>query len=188
MNLQTKMPTTADEFLRWEGGREDLKYELVEGRVESRPRGETRAHNHVVSGLVFAISSQLDRWEFDVGGPGFCVLTSAGVRRPDVLVDRRMPETRGSDLAARHPTIIVEVLSPSSRERDLLEKVADYLPVPTLLHYAVFAQDEPKVWLWSRSATGGWSNPIEADGVNSSVELTRLGIIIQLAPLFGWSA
>ena len=32
MNLQTKMPTTADEFLRWNEGREG-KREFVRGRV-----------------------------------------------------------------------------------------------------------------------------------------------------------
>ena len=30
MNLQTNMPTTADELLRWEGGREDRKHKFAD--------------------------------------------------------------------------------------------------------------------------------------------------------------
>jgi Uma2 family endonuclease len=174
MHVQINIPTTADEFLNWDGGREDCKYEFVDGKLIERPRGETRAHARLASRLLFLFTSGLDGGNFDVVVGGFCLSTPRGVRRPDVLVDRRTPETTG-----------MEVMSSQSRQRDLTEKVAEYLALPTLAYYAVFSQEEPRLWLWTRLVGGASWRESAMAGLNEKVSLARLGVTVDLSDLYG---
>ena len=60
MNLQQKMPTTADEFLRWNEGREG-KREFVRGRVVEMMINVTRNHVDIAANLYAGAGQQLDR-------------------------------------------------------------------------------------------------------------------------------
>ena len=55
---------------------------------------------------------------------------------------------------ATAPALIAEVLSPLTADIDLGDKAAEYLQLPSLSAYLVFAQREPKAWVWSRGAGG----------------------------------
>jgi Uma2 family endonuclease len=65
--------------------------------------------------------------EAQLGGealPGLGVLTSIGVRVPDVIWQI---DEQDSDPATPAPTICVEVLSPDNTRREIAEKTAAYL-------------------------------------------------------------
>ena len=100
MNLQQKMPTTADEFLRWNEGREG-KREFVRGRVVEMMINVTRNHWRLANRLERQIAAQLGDEHYDVG------TTDYGVRTPDGI---RFPGGDGADLmrgrdGARRPLI-----------------------------------------------------------------------------------
>jgi Uma2 family endonuclease len=181
MNLQTKMPTTADEFLRWNEGREG-KREFVRGRVVEMMVGVSKHHFAVVGRLLYQLMRQLGLKEYAIGSAEFGVRTDEGVRYPDVLVDRLIGA--GSELAAKEPLLIAEVLSRSSYSRDFGEKVSDYATVPSLLYYVILSQDEPRLWLWSRALDGGWSGPSLIAGQGETVELSRLEIFIDVGEIY----
>jgi Uma2 family endonuclease len=181
MNLQTKMPTTADEFLRWNEGREG-KREFVRGRVVEMMVGVSKHHFAVVGRLLYQLMRQLGLKEYAIGSAEFGVRTDEGVRYPDVLVDRLIGA--GSELAAKEPLLVAEVLSPSSYSRDFGEKVSDYATVPSLLYYVILSQDEPRLWLWSRALDGGWSGPSLIAGQGETVELSRLEIFIDVGEIY----
>ncbi len=182
MNPQTKMPTTADEFLRWNEGREG-KREFVRGRVVEMMINVTRNHARVATNIILALGKRLDLTFFDIGSADFGVRTPEGVRYPDVYVDRRGPDTRGSDLATIEPVFLAEILSESSLARDFVEKLADYAGLPSLFHYAILSQKEPRVWLWTRSADA-WTGPLEVVGANEPLRLTGLHVEVHLAELY----
>ena len=73
MNLQTKLPTTADDFLRWNEGREG-KREFVRGRVVEMMINVTRNHARLAAKLVILIGRRLDLSMF----VGLGVLGAAG--------------------------------------------------------------------------------------------------------------
>ena len=183
MNIQSKLPTTPEEFLRWNEGREG-KREFVRGKVvELMMINTTRSHVRIATNLVVALRHHLPL-EYDVGSADFGVRTPSGIRYPDAFVDRVGPRTTGEDLATVEPLLVAEILSPSSYTRDFGEKLADYTGVASLVHYLILAQDEPRIWLWSRPAGERWTGPLLAAGVEESVGLPELGIALDLASVY----
>ena len=74
------------------------------------------------------------------------------LRYPDIVVDR----TGGAagDYVATAPVLLAEVLSPTTAEIDLGDKAAEYLRLPSLLAYLVFAQSGHKAYVWTRGPDG----------------------------------
>ena len=180
MNLQQKMPTTADEFLRWNEGREG-KREFVRGRVVEMMINVTRNHVDIATNLLLALRQQLDRKAFSVGSADFGVRTPDGIRYPDVFVDTVAVD--GRSLATTSPLLIAEILSKSSIADDFGPKARDYQGLSSLQHYLTLSQDEVRLWAWSRTGDGSWKEPeifeagtvlLVIDGIPVSVDLPSL--------------
>jgi Uma2 family endonuclease len=182
MNIHAKVPTTAEEFLAWNKDLEGRR-EFVRGRVVELMINTTRSHAVLSSRVVVALANALDQTKYDFGSADFAVKTRDGIRFPDVLVDMKTAETSGTDLAARHPVLLVEILSPSSHDRDFIEKVEDYTGLPTLEHYLILSQDEPRAWLWSR-VNDGWPGPVTIFGRDARIALPGLGMSIDMGMLY----
>jgi Uma2 family endonuclease len=128
MATTTRPAATEEDLLRTP--RDGRKYELVDGQIRVSPAGSR--HGRVCVRLVvrlgaFVESGQLG-YVFD-SSTGFR-LPGGNVRVPDVSFvargrfrDEHVPEGFG-DLA---PDLVVEVLSPDDRSREILDKVGDYL-------------------------------------------------------------
>jgi Uma2 family endonuclease len=184
MNIQSKLPTTPEEFLRWNEGREG-KREFVQGRVVELMINVTKRHALIAARLLAILMRTLQYPPFTVGTADFAIRTPDGVRYPDVFVDRDTADSKGTDLAASEPLLLAEILSPSSTGRDFVEKLADYQGVPSLLYYLVLSQEEPRAWLWSRSESGDWCTPAEIAGQEGKIALDRLGVTVEFAELYG---
>ncbi|MEF2546917.1 Uma2 family endonuclease [Aurantimonas sp. E1-2-R+4] len=181
MNIQASAIKTADDFLRWNEGREG-KREFVRGRIVEMMVNVSRNHAKLASAVIVALAAKLDLAAFDIGSADFAVKTPAGIRYPDVFVDRAGGS--GSDLAARAPVLLAEILSPSSLAVDFGEKAEEYTAIPSLSHYLVLAQDEPRVWLWSRDEEGAFAKPEMIVGREETLPLTGLGVTLALADLY----
>ncbi|ORE91596.1 Uma2 family endonuclease [Aurantimonas sp. 22II-16-19i] len=182
MNIQAPAIRTADDFLRWNEGREGRR-EFVGGRIVEMMTGGTEQHAELMMQLGFVLKSLLDPSRFVVAGSDYAVRTPLGVRYADVLVKARMPGS-GKSLATDRPLLVAEILSPSSLAIDFGEKAQDYTALDSLLHYLVLAQDEPRVWLWSRGADGAFEKPEMTAGREETVDLRGLGISLALAELY----
>lgn len=113
----------ADEFL--ELGETSDRYELIDGVVVMSP-GASYAHQKIMA-LLFR---QLDRYAEPINAD---VVTDTDIRLADDLVYRPdlvyfaprrvmgMPQT-----LAAVPDLVIEILSPTSKPRDLITKRADY--------------------------------------------------------------
>jgi Uma2 family endonuclease len=183
MNIHAKMPSTPEEFLVWNEGREG-KREFVNGKVvELSMINTTRYHAKLCANVIIELSKALNLDVFDIGSADFAVRTGEGVRFPDVYVDAITPDAQANDLAARCPLLLVEVLSPSSYTRDFGEKVEDYKGLRTLKHYLILAQDEARAWLWTRTADA-WQGPEMISGVGGVLNLAGLNASLRLAGLY----
>ena len=182
MNIQAPAIKTADDFLRWNEGREG-KREFVHGRIVEMMVNVSRNHAKLSTKLASLLLNALDAGLYDIGSADFAVRTAQGIRYPDVFVDRAIGE--GSDLAAREPVLLAEILSPTSLARDFGEKVADYTGLASLLHYIVLSQDEPRAWLYSRGENGDFSRePEMVAGADGTLAVPGLGMTIGLADLY----
>lgn len=182
MNLQGRYPTTPDEFLRWNEGREG-KREFVRGKVIEMMINVTRNHVMIATNLVVALRSKLDRGRYDVGGADFGVRTPEGIRYPDAFVDRKDDRAAAEDLVALEPVFVAEILSPSSYGRDFVEKLKDYQGISSLQYYLIMSHEEPRVWL-SRRDGAAWMPPVESLGLDVVLSLDDLDITLALSEVY----
>jgi Uma2 family endonuclease len=79
--------------------------------------------------------------------------------------------------------LLVEVLSPSTMHIDLHEKLDEYKGLAALGSHVICAQDEARVWVWTRS--DGWPDAPEVlEGLGAAVEVPVLGITLPLADIY----
>ena len=180
MNVQPDLRMDKTEFLTWVQGQEG-RYELAGNRVLMMTGG-SRGHAILVRRLAAALEKRLDGNRWAVLTSDFAVDIGPSVRYPDLVVDVAGGGT--NDLTATAPTLIAEVLSPSTARDDLGIKATEYLQVPSLLAYLVLAQDEATARLWVRGASGFSSKPMVIKGHNAAIVIAALGIDVALAEIY----
>jgi Uma2 family endonuclease len=185
--MDTDLPANIDKaaFLAWVQARERKRYELVNGSVIEAEQ-HTLGHARLTGNLAAALDAALDRKRWDVL-LSFGVDTGPGtIRDPDVLVDSGGD---GKDVIANTPVLLAEVLSPSSGEIDLGDKLAEYVRLPSLLAYLVLSQDEPKSWVWIRGESGFPAGPEVISGKEGAIRIPALSLEISFQEIYrGWAA
>lgn len=181
MNIQSRLPTTPDEFLRWNEGREGRR-EFVNGRVVEMMINVTRDHWRLANRLERQIAAQLGDESYDVGTTDHGVLTADGIRYPDVMVDKVIAD--GKALAATSPLLIAEVLSKSSLADDFGPKARDYQRLSSLRHYLTVSQDEVRIWVWSRREDGQWQSPVIHETGSIALTIDGRSVVIDLKSLY----
>ena len=81
-----------------------------------------------------------------------------------------------------NPTLIAEILSPSTEDYDRGRKNKLYRTIPSLQEYLIISQERPECELYRRQADGTWSL-IEAAGFNASIELASIQFQLNLPAL-----
>jgi Uma2 family endonuclease len=181
MNIQSHLTMDGPTFLAWVQGREG-RFELAKSRVMMMTGG-SRGHAIVARRLSNGLEQRLDSTRWTVLTSDFAVEIEANtIRYPDVVVDAAGGQPK--DLTAIAPIVIAEVISPSSATYDLGDKAAEYLRLPTLAAYVVLSQDEPKAWVWSRSASGFSPGPEVIVGQEAIIRVAALAIELPLADIY----
>ena len=154
MNLQLPIQIDKPAFLAWVQGREE-RYELTEGRVVMMVERPSPRRDRQQS--VVLLRGQLDPQQWTVIADFGLDAGPTTLRYPDVVVNRAGGSA--SDFVARAPILLAEVLSPSTAEIDLGDKAAEYLRLPSLQAYLVFAQSGFKAYVWARRGTNSDRHP-----------------------------
>jgi Uma2 family endonuclease len=184
--LAIKLPFDRSAFLAWEAA-QPYRWELVGGIIRLMAGG-TVDHN-LVAGNVFAFLHGSLR-----GGP--CVpfqqnmrLTPAGNEDstyPDVLVTCR--PTDGDSPAVETATVIVEVLSPGTRDYDADEKWAGYRRIDELRHYVLVDPARIHVELYSRERPDeDWRFRV-MDRLDGELPLAAIGAAVPLREIYAGTA
>jgi Uma2 family endonuclease len=168
---------TADSFLAWSASQPKGRgYELSDGMVVEL--AAERARHGEVKGQIFqrlknAIDAGLLPCQVFVGSMPVAI-DERTIYEPDVLL-RYGPRIAPETLAIVDPLLVCEVLSPSSRTRDVGEKLAGYFRIPSLRHYLVVDPDRQTVIHHGRQDDGTILTRILAD---QPVRLDPPGIAI----------
>lgn len=168
-------PLTVDEFLAWERA-QPLKYEF-DGIQPVAMTGGTRAHSRVGTRLIVALAARLEP-PCEAFGPDLKVLTEGRVRYPDASVVCSDDDDNNDTIA---PTVVFEVLSPSTALTDRRVKAAEYAGVPTVLAYVMLEPEHPEMTVRRRST--GWAAEM-VEGLEASLALPEIGVTIPLAALY----
>lgn len=170
----------ADAFLAW-CTRQEARYELVDG-LPRLMAGAKQRHDRIVVNALATLRPLLRKGPCFPHSADFAVkIPNGNIRRPDVLVD--CGPTASEDLAAKGPTFVLEVLSPSTRQFDLVRKVIEYQTVASIKHILLVEPDEMAALLHSREPDGSWS-ALTFVGPGAEIALPALGITLPLSDLY----
>jgi Uma2 family endonuclease len=157
---------TWDAYLAWES-QQERRHELVDGQVYAMVGG-SMGHDLIANNLRRELGRQLQGQPCRPHGPDMKVATGTGnARYPDALIDcgRFLPDAQ----TAQDPVAVFEVLSKSTAWIDQNLKLRDYDATVTIKYYALIAQDEPRVLLYTRGEDGR----IDLQGAELRTELAE---------------
>lgn len=92
------------------------------------------------------------------------------------------PRDRGSQDAIRYPSLVVEVLSPTTEARDRGKKSFQYRSCPTIQEYLLISTDTILIEVFRREKNGFWM--LYTLGRDDTVELCNLGIHFPVAEVY----
>ena len=172
-----------EEFYRWQLD-QDERFELIDG-IPAPLRGMTGAsnfHDAILTNVIALLWNALRGKACRVASADTAVRTGIRTtRRPDVTVDCAPAEA--NQYEARRPTVVVEVLSPSTRKIDRFTKLEEYRKHPTLRHILLIDPDSISAKLYSRPEGGAWSD-VDLQGGDARIALTAIEVDLPLAEIY----
>jgi Uma2 family endonuclease len=125
---------TREKFLDW-APVQDQRYEFDGFQPVAMTRG-TLDHSQIAQNIYFALRLRLRQGRCRVLGPDAGVSTIGdAVRYPDALVT--CTGGPGTDRVVPGVVVVFEVLSPTSGRTDRIEKLREYLAVPSIRRYLI---------------------------------------------------
>lgn len=185
MSLQPKlMPTFAD-WLEAERAALETRSEYVNGEVFAMA-GASENHNQIVCNLVREISLQMKDRPCRVYASDMKVRIQAGEAGtyPDLVGlcgERDFADNRRDVLL--NPSLIVEVLSPSTEAYDRGDKFALYRRIPTLQVYLLVSQHRVHVERYTRESNAQWTFT-EFTALTDTLVLTNLECSLLLSDIY----
>ena len=180
MNALTQPQLTLQAYLAWEEDQPE-KHEFHRGDVFAMV-GARRVHGRVVANLSAELGMRLKGSSCQVFQQGMKVqIGDDAVLYPDVFVT-----CDKADLATERiftsPTMVMEVLSPSTQAYDRSQKFALYRRVTALREYILVDPDTRRVEGFRRTADDQWVLHDMSDG--HTLEAASLGLSVPLADVF----
>jgi len=102
-------------------------------------------------------------------------------RKPDITISVYSNEKYKNNLLT-NPISVIEVLSPSTQEKDLNEKKEEYFKIASLQEYILVSQDLPKIRQFVRDNKNEWTMKIY-DSKDQTCIMT-VGVKISLEKLY----
>lgn len=168
-------PFTAADYLVWETA-QDMRSEFINGEVYGMAGG-TLEHN-AATGATFATLRQHLKGtpcRAFVSDVKVQVEASSSFFYPDVVVTCQAADAANPQAQAlTHPTLIAEVLSPSTAAFDRGGKFAHYRLLDSLQEYVLIDTDTPRVEVFRRNAANRWEL-YPSTGSDAAVELASVG-------------
>lgn len=183
MNVRAHIPVDKAAFYEFVRAQAEGRFEYDRGLIVQQMTAGTGRHSAIAQRFVSVIERQLGTATSMVSSHGRGVDTSETVRQPDVVVEP-MP-TDWEAISTSVPSLLVEVLSPSTRQLDLNIKPGEYTSLATLSAYIAAEQDKALCYVWQRRADGNFpAAPTMVEGMGGRIEIEALGVGIDLAEIY----
>lgn len=170
-----------DAFLAWEREQRD-RHVYFRGEIFAMSGGSPR-HSLLGSRMIVGLAAPL------AGKP--CDVHTADLRlgiRDDhfvyadaVVACRPLTFRPGTTDVVTNPVVVVEVLSKSTESYDRGEKQAAYLALPSVRHFVLVSQREPRVEVYTRESDGSFrfrvheaGGTVRLDGIGAEIAIDEL--------------
>ncbi|MBN9385409.1 MAG: Uma2 family endonuclease [Chitinophagaceae bacterium] len=175
---------TITEYLEWESNQEE-KHEYYQGEVFAMS-GPKLQHLRITGNLTFRLRLHLE-------GRG-CEVFPTDLRLhipkntlftyPDISIVCGGVETlNNDDWNLLNPSVLFEVLSPSTRGYDRGEKFRLYRDIPSLKEYILVDSEKIKIEAWSLNEGGQWELRVVED-LEGTLHLRSLSLSIPLREIY----
>ena len=185
MSTQPKTFLTPEEYLAAEREAE-TKSEYYNGEVFLMS-GASLGHNLIVANIIASFVQQLRGKECSVLPNDMRVhIPATGLfTYPDVIVVCGKPQLKPDDHldTLLNPSLIVEVLSPSTAGYDRGQKFEHYRSLESFQEYLLVEQHAYKLARYTRQPDESWILK-DFRGANTRVELSSIGCILTLADVY----
>lgn len=170
-----------DEYLVFER-MSDIRHEYIGGYLTAL-RGESVRHNQVTMNIAIALRQAAhDRQCHVLVIDLKCQVADDVMYYPDVIVTYNSAED--DPYIVRKPTLIAEVLSPTTHTIDLREKWLAYKRVESLQHYLIASQDNWDIIHYWRDANGEWQREDVLLPRRQTVKLPFLDLEVPLEEIY----
>jgi Uma2 family endonuclease len=176
---------TAEQYLQLERASE-MRHEFLDGLMYAMA-GESRDHSSICFNLATEIGAQLKNGKCQGFSPNMKVRAGLGglYAYPDLMIvcgEARFHDEQGDVLL--NPTVIFEVLSPSTEKYDRGEKFRRYsTQIESLRDYVLVSQDQMRIEHHHRESEGTWTLT-EESGPDAVLSLTSIECHLSLVDVY----
>ena len=184
MSTNPKTYLTPEQYLEIDRKAEH-KSEYYDGEMLAMS-GASLPHNQLVRNLMGQLYQQLRRSQCSVLPSDMRVRVSATglYTYPDVVAYCGEPQLMDKELdTLLNPSLIVQVLSPSTEAYDRGRKFEHYQSIESLTEYLLVSSDRVHVDLFTRQPDRGWLLT-SVDQLEGSLDLQSVGARLSLADLY----
>ncbi|MDJ0553150.1 MAG: Uma2 family endonuclease [Microcoleaceae cyanobacterium MO_207.B10] len=154
---------TPEKYLEWES-KQEFRHEYVDGEILAMT-GASIPHNNIAINFCIALMPHLRQKGCQVNMSDVKVRESKNSRYfyPDLVITCNADDLKSRDFI-EHPTVIIEILSPSTEKYDRGDKFKYYRQFSSLQQYVlvdseskyveIFERGEGKMWLYSAYSEG----------------------------------
>ena len=162
------------------------KSEYFEGQLYPMA-GATKEHNRIKENLSGEIYIALQEHMCQSFSSDFRVhVPKNGLYTyPDLIIVCDEPELLDEKFDTMlNPTVLIEILSKSTRGYDKNAKFALYRDIPTLREYLLVDSRRVKVEVWRKSADAVWSLAKETGQPDDSILIETIGLLLTLRTIY----
>jgi Uma2 family endonuclease len=185
MSAQPKHKWTVEEYLAFERDSE-IRHEFLDGEIFAMT-GASENHILITANTLATLHTQLRKRPCKVYATDMRVQVSkTGLYTyPDVVVACETPQfTDETPPSLINPTVVIEVLSPTTENYDRGKKFQHYRKLASLQEYVLVAQDSPNIEHYVRQSDGKWTLFSDASELDETINLPSIGCILALADVY----
>ena len=181
--MRIEQPLSVEEYLAFERAA-DNKHEYDDGEIIAFA-GASRQHNLVGGNTFRHLGNQLE------GRPCEVYMTEMRVRvtptkyvYPDVAVVCGEPEFADEEFdILLNPTVVIEVLSPSTESRDRGDKLQYYGALESVKDYLLIDQDRIRVDHYIKHSPSEWNLHVYTEA-EDKIEIASIGCNLSVAAVY----
>ncbi len=160
------------------------RWELINGRVIRGMVGARWEHNAIIQNIAFALRAHFKA----TGRPCRAFQETFYVKKrsddfavlPDIVV--RCGQLTPGQISVDDPSVVFEILSPGTEQRDRSEKWIGYRKLASLQHFVLVDRDRPLVEVRTRDGLAWKSQLLEE--LDSLLHLEAIDFTISLAAIY----
>ncbi|MBS1807672.1 MAG: Uma2 family endonuclease [Acidobacteria bacterium] len=181
---KAKTHWTVEEYLAFEKT-SPVKHEYVSGQIYAMA-GTSKNHNRIALNLANSLNNKLQGSSCEAFAFDIKVYVNPEIYYyPDVIVAcEELVDNEEENYIAENPSVLVEVISPSTQRTDRFEKMREYQFLPSLREYVLIEQTHYQVEVYRHAAAGEvWQKEIYTDPAQE-VFLASVNVSFTLAEIY----